>query len=171
MKLDDVNRPNQPKKHLIEIIQNAENMTFGSGTADTAPAHPILPLPTHSVADPYTVQIFLLSLSPLHPFLFNLSSSFSSSPLLLPSPPLPFLFLLLTPSSSFSSSPLPLPSPHPFLFLLFLTPSSAGDIPNSWQRRFCLGRVSLFASLQNRHHPRKNETRFRFSKRRTRRDC
>ena len=32
--------PNQPKKHLIEIIQNAENLTFGSGTANTAPAHP-----------------------------------------------------------------------------------------------------------------------------------
>ena len=32
--------PNQPKKHPIEIIQNAENLTFGSGTANTAPAHP-----------------------------------------------------------------------------------------------------------------------------------
>ena len=31
---------NQPKKHLIEIIQNAENRPFGSGTANTAPAHP-----------------------------------------------------------------------------------------------------------------------------------
>ena len=30
----------QPKKHLIKIIQNAENLTFGSGTANTAPAHP-----------------------------------------------------------------------------------------------------------------------------------
>ena len=50
--------PNQPKKHLIEII--AENLTFGSETANTAPAHPILPLPTHSVADPYTYQIFFI---------------------------------------------------------------------------------------------------------------
>ena len=49
---------NQQKEHLTEIIQNAENLTFGSGTANTAPAHPILPLPTHSVADPYTFQIF-----------------------------------------------------------------------------------------------------------------
>ena len=29
------------KKHLMEIIQNAENLTFGSGTANTAPAHPL----------------------------------------------------------------------------------------------------------------------------------
>ena len=32
--------PNQPKKRLIEIIHDAENLTFGSGTANTAPAHP-----------------------------------------------------------------------------------------------------------------------------------
>ena len=32
--------PNQPKKRLIEIIHNAENLTFGSGTTNTAPAHP-----------------------------------------------------------------------------------------------------------------------------------
>ena len=32
--------PNQPKKHFIEIFQNAKNLTFGSGTANTAPAHP-----------------------------------------------------------------------------------------------------------------------------------
>ena len=31
---------NQQKEHLTEIIQNAENLTFGSGTANTAPAHP-----------------------------------------------------------------------------------------------------------------------------------
>ena len=49
---------NQQKEHLTEIIQNAENLTFGSGKANTAPAYPILPLPTHSVADPFTVQIF-----------------------------------------------------------------------------------------------------------------
>ena len=49
---------NQQKEHLIEIIQNAENLTFGSNTADTAPAHPMLPLPTHSVGDPNTFQIF-----------------------------------------------------------------------------------------------------------------
>ena len=34
---------NQQKEHLTEIFQNAENLTFGS---DTAPAYPILPLPT-----------------------------------------------------------------------------------------------------------------------------
>ena len=32
---------NQQKKHLTEIIQNAENLTFGSGTANHAPAHPL----------------------------------------------------------------------------------------------------------------------------------
>ena len=32
--------PNQPKKRLVEIIHNAENLSFGSGTANTAPAHP-----------------------------------------------------------------------------------------------------------------------------------
>ena len=32
--------PNQQKEHLIEIIQNAEELTFGSGTANTAPAQP-----------------------------------------------------------------------------------------------------------------------------------
>jgi len=53
--------PNQPKEHLVEIIQNAENLTFGGGTANTAPAHPILPLPTHSVADPYTFRFFFNS--------------------------------------------------------------------------------------------------------------
>ena len=70
---------NQQKEHLTEMIQNAKNLTFGSGTANTAPAHPILPLPTqycpcppdtapahlilplptHSVADPKTFQIFI----------------------------------------------------------------------------------------------------------------
>ena len=51
---------NQQKKHLKEIFQNAKNLTFGSGTADTAPAHSILPVPTHSVADPNTFQISFL---------------------------------------------------------------------------------------------------------------
>ena len=32
---------NQQKEHLTEIIQNAENLTFGGGTAKTAPAHPL----------------------------------------------------------------------------------------------------------------------------------
>ena len=50
--------PNQPKKHSEEIFWFAENLTFSSGTADTTSAHPILPLPTHSVADPNTFQIF-----------------------------------------------------------------------------------------------------------------
>ena len=37
--------PNQPKKHLIEIIQNAKNLTFGSGTANTAPSTQYCPCP------------------------------------------------------------------------------------------------------------------------------
>ena len=53
--------PNQPKKHLIEIIQNAENLTFGSGTANTAPAYPILPLPTQYCPCPPDT-------APAHPF-------------------------------------------------------------------------------------------------------
>ena len=37
---------NQPKKAPKEIFRNADNLTFGSGTADTAPAQPIPPLPS-----------------------------------------------------------------------------------------------------------------------------
>ena len=45
---------NQQKEHLTEIIQNAENLTFGSVTANTAPAYPILPLPTRYCPCPPT---------------------------------------------------------------------------------------------------------------------
>ena len=45
---------NQQKEHLTEIIQNAENLTFVSGTANTAPANPILPLPTQYYPCPPT---------------------------------------------------------------------------------------------------------------------
>ena len=47
------------KEASYRDFSNAKNRTFGSGTADAAPAHLILPLPTHSVADPNTFQIFL----------------------------------------------------------------------------------------------------------------
>ena len=45
---------NQQKEHLTEIIQNAENLTFGGVTANTAPAYPILPLPTRYCPCPPT---------------------------------------------------------------------------------------------------------------------
>ena len=52
---------NQQKEHLTEIIQNAENLTFGSVTANTAPAYPILPLPTQYCPCPPDT-------APAHPF-------------------------------------------------------------------------------------------------------
>jgi len=41
---------------FIKIFQNAENLTFGSEYFVSE--QPILPLPTHSVVDPNTFQIF-----------------------------------------------------------------------------------------------------------------
>ena len=55
---------NQQKEHLTEIFHNAENLSFGS---DTAPAYPILPLPTqYCPCPPDTAPAHPLRRGPLY---------------------------------------------------------------------------------------------------------
>ena len=54
---------NQQKEHLTEMIQNAKNLTFGSGTANTAPAHPLRRGPQYF--SDFFAKLFIVSRSAL----------------------------------------------------------------------------------------------------------